>query len=40
MKKIVLLDRSKLLGFRLDGTTKLSAKAGNKAGNKIGSKVR
>lgn len=37
MKKVVL-DRSKLLGFRLDGATKLSAKAGQKAGNKVGRK--
>jgi hypothetical protein len=37
MKKIEL-DRTKLLGFRIDGGAKLGAKTGAKIGQKLGAK--
>ena len=38
MKKVAL-DRSQLLGFRIEGEATLGAKAGAKAGAKIGTKI-
>lgn len=39
MKKIVPLDKSQLLGFRLDDSTTIGMKAGGKVGAKGGVKV-
>lgn len=39
MKKMVPLDKSQLLGFRLDDSTKIGLKAGGKIGAKGGVKV-
>jgi hypothetical protein len=39
MKKIVPLDKSQLLGFRIDDSTKIGLKAGGKVGTKGGIKV-
>jgi hypothetical protein len=38
MNKVVL-DRSQLLGFRIDGDTAQGAKVGGKIGEKIGNKA-